>query len=149
MLSGRDVDQDVDQVDEFWDRLKASGQQHAGEVMAQGAAGAEAAAVVFVFGSAAVTVQVGRDAGALAAEQTLAVTARKLPLLAALRAGAESSGGLVESDAADLAVGPADADLAGAAPAPVAGVGAGRAGSSALWRCRWFSHRAGCGPGRV
>jgi len=87
--------------------------------------------VVFAFGSAAVTVQVGRDAGALTAEQLLPVPAGKQPLLAAPPAGAKGSGGPVEADAADLAVGPADADLAGAASAPVAGVGAGGTRSSA------------------
>ena len=106
-------------------------EQEGGEVVAQGAAGAEPSAVVLALGSAAVAVQVGGDAGAGSAELPAPVAAWEQPVPAAAGAGAVGAGGVVEADAADVAVGPADPDLAGASPAAIARAAAGRSRAAA------------------
>jgi hypothetical protein len=69
------VGEHVDDAGGFGCCWAVGGEQEGGEVVAQRAAGAEPSAVVFAFASAAVAVEVGRDACARSAELTVAVTA--------------------------------------------------------------------------
>lgn len=128
-----DRDQDLDELSEARSSgvLGTGREEERGQVVAQGAAGVETAAVVLAFGAAAVAVEVGGDAGAGPAEPALAVPAREQPTLPADIALAASAHRLVEADPADPAVGPGDADLSGRPAAAVAGEPAGSPGTAA------------------
>jgi len=146
---GRPVDtgQEVYQASEGRRGTGVGWAQQVGEVATQGAPGAAPAAVQLAFLAAGGAVEVRCDACARAT-QTLVCQARWCHAVSpAPVAGPVGRGCVGEAGAADVAVGPADADFGGCPAAPVATAVAGGPWAPSRTSGARFSHRRCAGTG--